>query len=99
MSMHVVMVQVTVRPERLDEFKAAILHNARQSLARDPGCLRVDVVQRDDDPAHWIFYEVYRDREAHAAHRQSAHFIAYARVAEEAVVSKSVVTGRLLAHD
>jgi quinol monooxygenase YgiN len=97
--MHVVVVEVTVRLERLEEFKAAILHNARQSLAHDPGCLRFDVVQQYQDPARWLFYEVYRDREAHAAHRQSAHFMAYARVADDAVLSKAVTNGRLLAEE
>ncbi len=94
--MHVVVVQVTVRPESLEEFKAAILHNARQSVATDPGCLRFDVVQHYDDPTRWVFYEVYTDREAHAVHRESAHFRAYGQVAQHAVVSKTAITGTLV---
>jgi quinol monooxygenase YgiN len=93
--MHVVLVQVTVKPELLEEFTAAILHNARESVARDPGCVRFDVIQEYDDPGKWLFYEVYTDREAHAAHRRSAHFLAYGKVAETAVVSKTAVNGRL----
>jgi quinol monooxygenase YgiN len=93
--MHVVLVQVTVKPEMLEEFEAAILHNARESVARDPGCIRFDVVQQYDDPGQWVFYEVYTDRAAHAAHRESAHFLAYGKVAERAVVSKTVANGKL----
>ena len=44
-SMHVVSVAVTVKPELLEEFERAILHNARESVARDPGCFRFDVSQ------------------------------------------------------
>jgi quinol monooxygenase YgiN len=44
-----------------------------------------------DDPTRWILFEVYTDRAAHAAHRQSAHFMAYDAVAERAVTEKSVV--------
>lgn len=91
--MHVVLVQVTVRPELLDEFEAAILHNARESIAHDPGCLRFDVSQELDDPRRWILHEVYTDAEAHAAHRRSRHFLAYNEVAERAVVDKSVARG------
>ena len=90
---HIVLVQLTVRPELLDEFQAALLHNARQSLAHDEGCLRFDVSQHADDPQRWILHEVYTDPEAHAAHRLSPHFLAYNAVAERAVLEKSVVRG------
>jgi quinol monooxygenase YgiN len=88
--MHVVLVQVKVHERMLDEFEQAVLHNARESVANDPGCLRFDVCQVHDDPTRWILFEVYTDRAAHAAHRQSPHFIAYNDVAERAVVEKAV---------
>lgn len=89
--MHIVLVQVTVRQDMLTEFERALLHNARESVANDPGCLRFDVCQVHDGPTRWILFEVYTDRAAHAAHRQSAHFMAYDAVAERAVTEKSVV--------
>ena len=91
--MHIVLVQLTVRPELLEEFQAALLHNARESLAIDPGCLRFDVSQHADDSQRWILHEVYTNPEAHAAHRQSPHFLAYNAVAERAVLEKTVVKG------
>jgi quinol monooxygenase YgiN len=36
---------------------------------------------------------VYTNPEAHAAHRQSPHFLAYNAVAERAVLEKAVVKG------
>jgi quinol monooxygenase YgiN len=88
--MHIVSVTVTVKKELLDDFERAILHNARESIARDPGCLRFDVGQAYDDPTLWMFHEVYDRPESHAAHRQSAHFLAYAGVEQRAVVEKRV---------
>lgn len=88
--MHIVLVQVTIKPEMVGEFERAALHNARESVAKDPGCVRFDVSQVADDPTRWIFYEVYTDRAAHTAHRQSPHFMAYNEVAERAVVDKAV---------
>lgn len=87
---HIVLVQVTIRPEMQEEFEAALLHNARESVLRDPGCLRFDVSQDKDDPARWILYEVYDSPAAHAAHRQSPHFLAYDAVAARAVTAKTV---------
>ena len=89
--MHVVLVLVMVKPELLEEFERALLHNARESVKRDPGCLRFDVSQQQDDPRRWVLYEVYDSPDAHAAHRRSAHFLAYDAVADRAVVDKTVI--------
>jgi autoinducer 2-degrading protein len=89
--MHVVLVLLTIRPELREEFAAALLHNARESVARDPGCVRFDVSQQQDDAAKWILYEVYDTPDAHAAHRTSPHFLAYDAVAGRAVIDKVVI--------
>jgi quinol monooxygenase YgiN len=82
----------------LAEFEAALLHNARESVAKDPGCLRFDVSQQQDDPAKWVLYEVYEAPEAHARHRQAPHFLAYDAIASRAVADKVVIraSGRYL---
>ena len=89
--MHIVLILVTVRPELLEEFENALLHNARESVRHDPGCVRFDVSQHYDDPTRWVLYEAYDSPEAHAAHRRSPHFLAYDAVAGRAVVDKTVV--------
>ena len=96
--MHIVLVLVTVKAEMLAEFEAALLHNARESVQRDPGCVRFDVSQQQDDPTRWVLYEVYDSPGAHAAHRQSPHFLAYDAVAARALTDKVVIraTGRYL---
>ncbi len=91
---HVVIVQVTVRADRLVVFERALLHNARESLRCDPGCLRFDVTQDAENPLRWVMHEVYDRAESHAAHRRSPHFLAYDTVAAEAVVDKTVLRGR-----
>ena len=88
--MHIVSVTITVKGEMLDEFERAILANAKASIANDRGLLRFDVSQAYDDPTLWLYHEVYDTPEAHAAHRQSAHFLAYAEVEQRAVVEKRV---------
>lgn len=86
-----VLVLVTVKPEMLPEFERAVLHNARESVAHDPGCLRFDVSQGVEDPTRWVLHEVYDRPESHAAHRESPHFLAYDALAREAVTEKTVV--------
>jgi quinol monooxygenase YgiN len=91
--MHVVVVIVDVKPELLEEFERALLHNARESVARDPGCQRFDVSQDYARPTRWVLHEVYDSPEAHAAHRESPHFLGYNAVAERAVTEKIVIRG------
>ena len=71
--MLVVHVHVRIRPERIGDFLAATVINARASLA-EPGVLRFDLVQDQADPAHAVLVEVYRDDEASAAHKLTPHY-------------------------
>ena len=57
----------------LEPFKAAIFDNAHNSRL-EPGCIRFDVVQNQEDKTQFTFYEVYKDADAVGAHRASAHF-------------------------
>jgi autoinducer 2-degrading protein len=89
--MHIVLVQVTVKPEMLGEFERALLQNARESVKNDPGCLRFDVSQARENPLQWVLHEVYDREESHAAHRKAPHFLAYSAVAERAIAEKAVL--------
>jgi autoinducer 2-degrading protein len=71
--MLVVHVHVRVRPGQADDFLAVTLDNARASLT-EPGVLRFDVIQDQEDPGHVVLVEVYRDDGASAAHKQTAHY-------------------------
>ncbi len=80
--MLVVHVDVHVRPERVAEFLEATLANARASV-REPGVLRFDVVRDQADPAHVVLVEVYRDADAPAAHKATAHYATWRDAVEE----------------
>jgi len=71
--MLIVHVQVRVKPEAVDSFREATIENAQQSI-QEPGIARFDVVQRQDDPGQFVLVEVYRDDQAAAAHKETAHY-------------------------
>ena len=71
--MLVVHVHARVQPERVAEFLAATLVNAKASLG-EPGVVRFDVIQDQADPGHAVLVEVYRDDDAAAAHKQTPHY-------------------------
>ena len=75
-SLLIVHVDIAVVPESIDAFLAATEANARASRD-EPGILRFDVLRDRADPAHVVLVEVYRDEAAPAAHRETAHYLAW----------------------
>lgn len=72
--MHVVHVQVHVKPESVDSFIEATLDNVRNSV-QEPGIARFDFFQRADDPTRFVLSEIYRNPDAQAVHKTSAHYL------------------------
>jgi quinol monooxygenase YgiN len=71
--MLILQVHIRVKPEFLEEFRAATIENARNS-AQEPGIARFDFLEHQDDPTRFSLWEVYRTEEAIAAHKQTAHY-------------------------
>ncbi len=67
-------VTVDVRPECVEAFKAISVYNHENSRL-EPGNVRFDVLQSNEDPTKFFLYEVYADAEAAAAHKKTAHYL------------------------
>ena len=74
--MHTTLVHVHVTPRHLAEFLEITLENHRGARS-EPGNLRFDVLQAEDDPTRFVLVEVYRDAEAAAAHKTTPHYLAW----------------------
>jgi quinol monooxygenase YgiN len=71
--LHIVVVTVHVRPDRIEAFRAATTLNAGESR-REPGVARFDVVQDLEDPTRFLLIEAYRDLAAAASHKDTTHY-------------------------
>lgn len=69
----IVHVHVHVKAEAVEAFKQATAKNAAASLG-EPGILRFDVLQSNDDPTRFVLVEVYRDEDAPARHKETPHY-------------------------
>ncbi len=76
-----ILVEVDVEPTKLDAFRAAMEIDV-QGSRKEPGCLRFDLLQDQADPCKFFFYEVYKDADAVAYHKQTEHFAAWAAFKE-----------------
>jgi autoinducer 2-degrading protein len=66
-------VHVHVKPGSIDSFCEATLENAQQSI-EEPGIVRFDVAQQEDDPTRFLLVEIYKDENAPIAHKATPHY-------------------------
>jgi (4S)-4-hydroxy-5-phosphonooxypentane-2,3-dione isomerase len=71
--MFIVHVFVHVKEDQVKDFKVATVENARCSL-QEPGIVRFDVVQQQDDPTRFVLVEMYRTPEDPAKHKETPHY-------------------------
>jgi (4S)-4-hydroxy-5-phosphonooxypentane-2,3-dione isomerase len=70
---YVVAVTVWVKPEFVEQFIEVSLDNARNSR-KEPGNVRWDFCQSEDDPTRFLLYEAYREKDDFAKHQQTEHY-------------------------
>jgi autoinducer 2-degrading protein len=75
-------VKVRVKPEERERFLNAIEVDALGSENDEPGCLRFNVLQDQQDPNSYYFFEVYRDEAALEAHRAAPHYAVWRNAAD-----------------
>jgi quinol monooxygenase YgiN len=71
--MHIVHVQIQVKPGYEGAFIAATLENARNSV-QEPGIARFDLIRETSEPTKFVLMEVYRDADAAVRHKETAHY-------------------------
>jgi autoinducer 2-degrading protein len=87
--MHMIMVRLEVKPERVDDFLKLVLFNAAESR-KEPGNLRFDVVRSVDEPNRFGLYEVYRDDAAIGAHQATPHYAKWRAEVEALLVTPRI---------
>ena len=71
--MYIVHVFVHVKPDQIENFKATVIENARNSV-QEPGIARFDVIQQQDDPTRFVLIEVYWTEADTHKHKETAHY-------------------------
>ena len=69
----VVIAEFEVKPDGMEAFLAAVLDDARHSVADEPGCRQLDVVRPEGSDTAVVFYEVYDSRAAFDRHLETPH--------------------------
>jgi autoinducer 2-degrading protein len=80
--MYVVAVTVFVKQAFVPQFIQATMENAR-GTRREPGNVRFDVLQAEEEPGRFLLYEVYHDKSDFEAHHQTAHYLKWKQLADD----------------
>jgi quinol monooxygenase YgiN len=72
--MFIVLVYVHVKDDMVDDFLRASIENAEASRL-EPGVVRFDVIQQEEDPTRFMLIEIYRTDEDPARHKETAHYL------------------------
>jgi (4S)-4-hydroxy-5-phosphonooxypentane-2,3-dione isomerase len=75
-------VKVRIKPDQRKKFLDAIEVDALGSERDEPGCLRFNVLQDENDPNVYYFFEVYKDQAALEAHRAMPHYATWRAAAD-----------------
>jgi len=84
-------IDLYVREQDQEAFKAASVANREGSIL-EPGVLRFDVLQVDTEPGRFVLFEVYRNEQAAADHKQTAHYQAWREAVEPMMAKPRVGT-------
>ena len=74
--MTVTCVHVRVKEAHIEDFVRVTTDNHFGSI-QEPGNLRFDVLQSAEDPSSFLLYEAYDTEESAAAHKKTAHYLAW----------------------
>ena len=66
-------VLIDVKPDCIDDFRAISTYN-HECSRKEPGNIRFDLLQDNDDPTKFVLFEVYESPEAAAAHKLTEHY-------------------------
>ncbi len=91
--------EVSVKPAQNEDFKAIVLYEMQQSMAKENGVILMYAATLKDQPNEWRFFEIYANKTAYQQHRSTAHFQAYLTQTQTMVERKNVtaLVGKTLA--
>ncbi len=89
--MHIVHVDIQVKPDFVSAFQEATVENASNSI-QEPGIVRFDVLQDNEQGEHFRLVEVYRTPADADLHKQTAHYMKWRDTIAEMMVATRTST-------
>lgn len=88
--MYVIVAEFKIKADQVETFARLIDRQAKESLDVEEHCHEFDVCQAEDDPTHFLLYEIYSDRATFDRHRQMSHTAKFLAGVESMIRERSV---------
>ena len=90
MTRFAIFVTIKLHPGKAEEFRPHILANAQAAVRDEPDCHLFHVLQAQDDPDTFFFYEVYTNAKSLDVHREQPHFKKFFADANHMVAERTI---------
>jgi quinol monooxygenase YgiN len=71
-----------ILPEHLDDY-IKNMNVCAEASNKEPGCVRYEVMQDEDDPHMMCLFQVFQDADAYQAHQDSAHHVTWVDISKD----------------
>src|SRR5688572_10424271 len=72
--MYAIFGAINVKPEHVDAFREATIHEARGTVGDEPGVFQFHILTDTDNPNRFYYFEIFRDEAAADAHWETENF-------------------------
>ncbi len=84
-----IVARIEAYPDQVELLKTELQKLVEPTL-REPGCMQYDLHQDNLDPAIFLFYENWENRELWQAHMNNSHIADFARATDGAIADFSL---------
>lgn len=85
-----------IKPEFTEQFRQAVLKQAKNSIEKEAWCHQFDVCAIPERPNSFMLYETYDDQAAFVKHRETEHFADFNSSVTPWIESKQVAVWDIL---
>ncbi|MDC5852091.1 antibiotic biosynthesis monooxygenase [Vibrio europaeus] len=95
--MYCIIVSNRVKQGCEEDYISIMEENARSSVKGEEGCIQFDVLKDINDPQLFHLYEIYKNQQALAIHKQTQHYLLSREQLADIVIEQSVLRADVLA--
>lgn len=94
-----IVVTFEIESEHLESFRHRVVQQAKDSVAKEPGCHQFDVLLDESTPSIVVLYETYADAAAFDEHKRTDHFLDFDKTVSPWIANKQVRRLSLLSEN
>jgi len=85
-----IVVTIKLKSGMAEEFKPIILENAASAVRDEEQCHLFHVLQSNEDPDTFVFYEIYTEEASLDIHREQPHYKKFAEATKDMIESRDI---------